>query len=472
MLHRLWTWMKAEDSRAEGDPRAPWRLFWVAFVIRVLYMTLAHTYRIRPFVDHFQFGWEAGRIARSLATGHGYANPFAPSFMGPTGPTAWVPPAYPMLIAGVFKLFGVYTHASAWVLLFINCILSGFTAMAVWEIAYRCFSRRNAVWSGWLWALYPAAMQYAVRWIWEMTLTTFLFTLVLVLSLRMRKINVGGPDESRRLRIPARRASGFSSGLLGAVIALSTSTLLLFLPICGLWILIGTWNRPHALRNAVLAGIVFLACLMPWEIRNYRVFHAFVPIRGNLGVETYLGNGPGSERLGRWSTIIPTWPRNQLHALQTDGRGAVCEDAWRPGQGLYARASRPLSRQHPQAHLLLLGQRSIGRPLGAGASPASSATASSALRDFSVSRWRCETTSRPPGSSPGSCFCCPCLITRSSCRRGSVILWSPSSPSSLSISSSRPHRARHSTNTDDPDRMTHNSHPSSSPEVPASSAES
>lgn len=286
--------MKADGSRAEGDPRAPWRLFWVAFAVRVLYMTLAHTYRIRPFTDHFQFGWEAGRIARSLATGHGYANPFAPSFLGPTGPTAWVPPAYPLLIAGVFKAFGVYTNLSAWVLLFINCTLSALTAMAVWEIAYRCYTRANAVWSGWLWALYPAAMQYAVRWLWEMTLTTFLFTVVLVLALRMRGINRNAVTSSDVSSRKSQMGAWILFGLLWGVIALSTSTLLLFLPVCGLWILIGTWDRPHALRNAVLSGIVFIACLTPWEIRNYHVFHAFVPIRGNLGVETYLGNGPGS----------------------------------------------------------------------------------------------------------------------------------------------------------------------------------
>jgi 4-amino-4-deoxy-L-arabinose transferase-like glycosyltransferase len=306
--------MKAEDARVEGDPRAPWRLFWVAFLVRVLYMTLAHTYRVRPLVDHFQFGWEAGRIARSLAMGQGYANPFASSFLGATGPTAWVPPAYPLLIAGVFKLFGVYTALSAWVLLFLNCILSGLTAMAVWEIAFRCFSRRNAVWSGWLWALYPAAMQYAVRWIWEMTLTTFLFAFVLVLALRMR--NIGGNKDSSQQRSQTREWLIF--GLIWGIIALSTSTLLLFLPICGLWLLIATWNRPHALRNAILAGLVFLLCLTPWEIRNYRAFHAFIPIRGNLGVETYLGNGPGSNGI----VMVydhPNMASDQFHLYQQMG---------------------------------------------------------------------------------------------------------------------------------------------------------
>ena len=61
-------------------------------------MTLAHTYRFRPYGDHFQFGWEMGRIARALVTGYGYADPFT----GHTGPTAWVAPLYPMLLgAGV-----------------------------------------------------------------------------------------------------------------------------------------------------------------------------------------------------------------------------------------------------------------------------------------------------------------------------------------------------------------------------------
>ncbi len=79
--------------------------FWAAFLVRVAYLTIAHTYRIRPFPDHFEYGWEMGRIGRALATGRGYADPF----VGHTGPTAWVTPLYPLLIAFVFKLTGVYT---------------------------------------------------------------------------------------------------------------------------------------------------------------------------------------------------------------------------------------------------------------------------------------------------------------------------------------------------------------------------
>ncbi len=146
-----------------------------------------------------------------------------------------------------------------------------------------------------LWALYPAAMQYAVRWVWEMTLTTMLFAWILVIALRMR-----GMAERRR----TRRANWLLFGLLWGGIALSNPSPLLFLPICGLWVLFGSQNKVAALRGAVLSGIVFFACLTPWAIRNWRAFHAFIPIRGNLGAELYAGNGPGSEGFP-WGGTLP-----------------------------------------------------------------------------------------------------------------------------------------------------------------------
>jgi 4-amino-4-deoxy-L-arabinose transferase-like glycosyltransferase len=280
--------------------RAPWRVFWVGFAVRVLYMTLTHTYRIRAAEGHFQFGWEAGRIAQALVHGFGYSDPFSNAFLVHTGPTAWLPPLYPLLMAGVFKLFGVYTLKSAWLLLAINCVFSAATAMAVWEIAARCFHRHVALWSAWIWALYPAAMQYAVRWVWEMTITTALFAWVLVLALRMQ--GVGSRDQGSENEGVRSRVQGLESqpwlwavfGLLWGMIALSNSTLLVFLPVCGVWILLPKWRDPRAWRDAALAGLIFVACLVPWTWRNWAVFHTFIPMRGNLGAELYMGNGPGS----------------------------------------------------------------------------------------------------------------------------------------------------------------------------------
>jgi 4-amino-4-deoxy-L-arabinose transferase-like glycosyltransferase len=284
----------AAPSRFGSDARGVWPIFWTALVVRVLYMTLAHTWRIRTYEDHFDFGWEMARIARSLVTGHGYADPF---ITGHTGPTAWLPPAYTLIIANAFKLFGVYTPLSAWVLLTINSIFSAATVPAIYEIAQRCFNRRVAVWSAWIWTLYPAAMQYAVRWVWEMSLTTLLFAWVLAIALRTRRVGepaIANPQTTRRWLL---------FGLLWGLIALSNPSLLLFLPVCGLWMLFGAKQKSAALAKAVLAGVIFLACLAPWAWRNWTVFHAFIPIRGNFGAELYLGNAPESIAMP-WGTSV------------------------------------------------------------------------------------------------------------------------------------------------------------------------
>jgi hypothetical protein len=273
---------------------------------------------MRLILDHFEFGWALGRIARALVTGYGFANPFD----GHSGPTAWCPPLYPLLLAAVFKLFGVYTLKSGWVILTINSIFSAATAVAIYEIAWRCFGRtaqglKIALWSAWLWALYPAAMQYAVKWVWDMALTAFLFAWVLVLALRIRGVgNEYLPPRTSNLE--PRTSQWLLFGLLWGLIALSNSSLLTFLPACGLWMLwpalrglgapfmarsdmggsppaslVGQMGGVKSHRTSgivlgpILAAFLFLAVISPWVIRNWVVFHAFVPLRSNFGAELY-----------------------------------------------------------------------------------------------------------------------------------------------------------------------------------------
>ncbi len=108
------------------------------------------------------------------------------AYIAHTGPTAWLPPLYPLLMAAIFSLFGVYTARLRLGSAHHHSRLLRRHRVAICEIAARCFNRRVALWSAWLWALYPAAMQYAVRWLWEMPITTALFSFTLVLALRMR----------------------------------------------------------------------------------------------------------------------------------------------------------------------------------------------------------------------------------------------------------------------------------------------
>src|SRR5690349_24150208 len=88
----------ASASSACHKLRSPAFIVLIALLLRLLVITVGHTYRITPRRDHFQFGWEMGRIARSLATGHGFANPTDLA----TGPSTSAAPPYPSFLAGGF----------------------------------------------------------------------------------------------------------------------------------------------------------------------------------------------------------------------------------------------------------------------------------------------------------------------------------------------------------------------------------
>jgi hypothetical protein len=276
------------DAESRVLTWGPWQLFWLALVVRLVVIALCHYYRVRPTGDHFRFGAEMGRVASALATGRGFADPF----FGHTGPTAWVTPLFPLLLGGIFKVFGVYSTLSAWVILSFDSLLNALMIPLIWETGTRCFDLRVARWSAWIWVLYPAAMQYAVKWIWETTLSVFLFQLALVLALRVGCVGMSengsgkdGPSWPRWLAF----------GLIWGLIALSNPSLLLFLPVCGIWMLARSGNewRKH-LPKAIVSGLIFFAVIAPWIWRNELAFHKFVPLRTNFGAELYLANGPGA----------------------------------------------------------------------------------------------------------------------------------------------------------------------------------
>jgi hypothetical protein len=300
-------------------------IFWVAFAVRVAVILIGHTYRIRTDQANFNFGFEAGRIARSVATGHGFANPFN----GVSGPTAWLPPLYPLLMAAAFKLFGVYSRGAALALMVVDSAFSAAIAPAVYEIAARCFDARGiarrgskyaapvALWSAWLWAVYPAALQYAIHWIWEMSLTVCLFSWAVVVALRLRDV---GEEEDLGLKpSPNPRETNppeyslwlwVGLGVLWGLIALSNASLLLCLPAMMVWVAwpeLKRWRLGMRLvGGAALTCLAFAAVLAPWVVRNERVMHSFVLTRDNFGVELYNSSLPSNDGLP-WGTAMPLW---------------------------------------------------------------------------------------------------------------------------------------------------------------------
>jgi 4-amino-4-deoxy-L-arabinose transferase-like glycosyltransferase len=270
-------------------------MFAIAFTLRMALILVGHTYRFKTVEDHFDFGWEMGRIGRSLALGQGFANPFN----GITGPTAWEPPLYPFLIAGAFRFFGVYSLGSAIVLLTFNSICSALTCIPIFLIAKKCFSEKVALWSAWMWAVLPFVMFWCTRVVWETSLSALLLTVIF-----WRTLN-------------AEEKNGWKNwaifGLLWGVVALTNTSMLAFLPASGLWIWHRRWKAgKRSLGGVVLASSIFIACVTPWIVRDYRVFGKFLFIRSNLGAELWIGNGPGAN--GTWREYLH--PTQNVYQMQ------------------------------------------------------------------------------------------------------------------------------------------------------------
>jgi len=254
----------------------------IAFLLRLAVITIGHTYRITPRRDHFQFGWEMGRLARSIASGQGFSSPTDL----PTGPSAWAPPLYPYILAGVFKLFGVYSALSAWVILTFNSVFAALTCLTLYRIGEKMYGSGVARATAWTWAVFPYAIYWPVRVVWETSFTTFLLSLALLLTLHVADT-------------PPTRRMWLALGLLWGVILVTNTAVVSMFPFCLLWMFYYLPWRRQQFVGAALCVLMAALVVSPWLVRNFEVFGKFIFVRDNLPLEMYEANN--NQSAGLWT---------------------------------------------------------------------------------------------------------------------------------------------------------------------------
>lgn len=277
------------------------RLIVVAFVFRDLPDPARHYER---------FGNEVGWIARSIALHQGFSSPFYPV----TGPTALLPPLYPALLGLIFKIFGIYSLASAVVILFLNSLFSALTCIPIYLAARLSINARVAAFAGWGWAIYPFAIYYSAARVWEFSLTSLMLTTCFWLALTLHQ--------------NARAARWLGFGLLYGLTGLSNPAVFSLFPVL---LLLPLWKlyrgggpralrdifRGPLLRSALAAAIGIVAVLTPWTIRNERVMHVLCPVRDCFWYEFWsANNGDGSNPTLAWTHPASNPDEMQLYRSQ------------------------------------------------------------------------------------------------------------------------------------------------------------
>lgn len=249
----------------------------VAFALRIGLMLADHTYQFPAARNHFGFGFETGSIAGSIARGEGFSSPFGE----PSGPTAWIGPIYPYLLAGIFKIFGIFSATSAITILSINSLFAALTCWTIFHIADNIFGRRAGLVASSLWAVAPFFFRYAITWVWDPPISAFLLSAGVLLVLRTNN---------------ARWKNWLGLGMLAGFSALLNPALTTLFPILIAWAGWKLWRRgTHAFFPAAAALLLMVACISPWLIRNRVVFGEWIFLRSNAPFEFSLGNFPGSQ---------------------------------------------------------------------------------------------------------------------------------------------------------------------------------
>jgi hypothetical protein len=217
---------------------------------------------------------DLGFLAASIAAGHGLSSPFG----GATGPTAFLAPGYPALLGLVFYLFGSYSRGSAIVIMALQTLFAVLTVALVMQLAQRMFGASAANLAGTFWALSPPLLWLPAV-LWETSLSTLLLTGMATLA-----VSCAGRPE-RRLWLGMGAYCGF--GML-----VNPALMPAFLALLG-WTAWQTRSPNQLWPCLLLAALVFA----PWPIRNWRVLHAWIPLRSNFGYELWQGNHPGASGL-------------------------------------------------------------------------------------------------------------------------------------------------------------------------------
>jgi hypothetical protein len=272
----------------------------LALRLGVLALTLA---------DHppgwlFTRGIEMGLLAKSLLAGLGLSSPFGT----PTGPTAFIAPGYPILVAGIFRIFGVESVASAVAIMLLHIAANLVTVWLVMRISLKLFGARAAFVGGLIWACsFPLLWLPTIFWDTSLAITLLLGLVALVLEFKDRA--------SKRLWILL--------GIYCAITALLNPALLFTMfGIMG-WL---AWQTRSASRtHPLLAVAAFAIVFSPWPIRNARVFHAFIPLRTTVGFELWMGNHEGSTGFLQES-LFPMYNATELNEYIQQGELAYTQN--------------------------------------------------------------------------------------------------------------------------------------------------
>jgi 4-amino-4-deoxy-L-arabinose transferase-like glycosyltransferase len=214
--------------------------------------------------------YEYDNYAWNLAQGRGYRG-ISPDVIDRDHLTAYRPPGTSLIWAGLYRVFGHHYD----VVRIGNCLTGAATIALVYLIGRQSFDRTVGLLSAAAFAVWPISLYYSAQLLSE-PLGTFWLLAYVAVALEF----AARPE-------PFRAVAG---GVLLGMALLTRGNVMLLIPLTFVWAVVQFWKQPRAMLWAAAIPLVSLIMLVPWTIRNYQVFGAFVPLASGSGDVLLGGN--------------------------------------------------------------------------------------------------------------------------------------------------------------------------------------
>jgi hypothetical protein len=260
-------------------------IFFLGMAVRVLLLSSLPPAPVRPP--------EALNIAISLVRNGTFSDPFG---RGPTGPTAYCMPLFPLLAALLIRIFGLGSSAAFALSCFGSAGASlGYALLPI--LGRNCsLNRWVGISAGLYGALLPVNFWSQTGGEWEAPFT--LLTLVWLASVVAK---YWGKAEFTL-------KGGALCGIAAAVATLFSPNTILIL---GMWSICAfIWfskNRLAVVRYFATACLIVLVALAPWAIRNRIVLGRWLLTRSNFGVNLHISNNSIASSDAEINVHNPTW---------------------------------------------------------------------------------------------------------------------------------------------------------------------
>ncbi len=247
-------------------------IVWIAIATFLVSLGYSFYFRITPAVDARAYD----QVAQNLVAGIGFRlDPTVPLLQDEA--ITYQGPLYQFFLAGLYWLFG-HHYAIVWIA---QALLRGCSVLVLFLLCKETFGeeQRRIGWvAGALFGFFPDLIEINAM---LMTETVFIFLSILLVYAIVR-LEKG---------ISIQRA--IVLGIIFAAAVLSRSTI-------GILGLVIAWlcYRQRAWKPFIIFVMVGGLLMTPWIVRNYKIYHVFLPTMANFGFNFWVGNRVGADGEG------------------------------------------------------------------------------------------------------------------------------------------------------------------------------